>query len=301
MKLSIIIPVYRTEDTLDRCIESVLNQGIDDYEILLIDDGSPDSCPEKCDRWEQREAHIRVIHKANGGLSDARNAGIDVAQGELITFVDSDDYLQEDTYRKLLPLASENDIVEYPIYCFYGSERQTLLSLTDRVYSSPGRYWLKAQAYRHTYACNKIFKRHLFNDIRFPRGKVFEDAYTLPRLLQKAGSIATSSQGIYYYSQNDQGITANAQGPQLEMLLNAHLETLRTWTDDSYYLHVLNIQIDVCELTGKNPVMLPRAVNPFASGLSISLRLKAIALNFLDIRRLCILFKTIHRWKKPRS
>ena len=85
------------------------------------------------------------------------------------------------------------------------------------------------------------------------------------------------------------------------MLLNAHLETLRTWADDSYYLHVLNIQIDVYEQTGKNPVLLPHAVNPFASGLSISLRLKAIALNFLDIRRLCILFKTIHRWKKPHS
>ena len=301
MKLSIIIPVYRTEHTLDRCIESMLSQGIDDYEILLVDDGSPDRCPEICDNWAQRERNIRVIHKTNGGLSDARNAGIEAAKGELITFVDSDDYLQENTYSKIIPQAHDDDIVEFPIYCFYGSERQTLLKLTDNVYDSPGRYWLKAQAYRHPYACNKIFKRQLFDGIRFPKGKVFEDAYTLPRLLQKVSSIATTSQGIYYYCQNDQGITANAQGPQLEMLLNAHLETLRTWADDSYYLHVLNIQIDVYEQTGKNPVLLPHAVNPFASGLSISLRLKAIALNFLDIRRLCILFKTIHRWKKPHS
>ena len=97
MLLSVIIPVYRTEQTLQRCVESVLNQGVDDMEVILVDDGSPDSCPELCDEWEEKDAHIKVIHKTNGGLSDARNAGIDIAKGEYITFVDSDDWVDANT------------------------------------------------------------------------------------------------------------------------------------------------------------------------------------------------------------
>ena len=81
MKLSIVIPVYRVEGTLDRCVESVLIQDVDDMEVILVDDGSPDSCPQMCDQWAVRDNRIQVIHKENGGLSDARNAGIDIAQG----------------------------------------------------------------------------------------------------------------------------------------------------------------------------------------------------------------------------
>ena len=99
MKLSVIIPVYRVEDTLDRCVESVLCQSVDEMEVILVDDGSPDQCPAKCDLWAEKDARIRVIHKENGGLSDARNAGIDIAQGDFITFVDSDDYLEADTWQ----------------------------------------------------------------------------------------------------------------------------------------------------------------------------------------------------------
>lgn len=85
MKLSIIIPVYRVEDTLDKCVESVLKQDYDNMEIILVDDGSPDNCPQKCDDWARKDTRIRVIHKANGGLSDARNAALDIVQGDYIT------------------------------------------------------------------------------------------------------------------------------------------------------------------------------------------------------------------------
>ena len=90
MKLSIIIPVYRVEATLDRCVKSVLKQDINDMEVILVDDGSPDGCPKMCDEWAEKDSRISVIHKENGGLSDARNAGIDVACGDYITFVDSE-------------------------------------------------------------------------------------------------------------------------------------------------------------------------------------------------------------------
>ena len=93
MRLSVIIPVYCVENTLDQCVESVIAQSIADMEIILVDDGSPDHCPELCDEWAKKDSRIRVIHKEHGGLSDARNAGIDAATGEWLSFVDSDDEL----------------------------------------------------------------------------------------------------------------------------------------------------------------------------------------------------------------
>lgn len=97
MKLSIIIPVYRTQDTLFRCLESILCQSFTDYEMILVDDGSPDECPRLCDEYAARNKNILVIHKENGGLSDARNRGIKQAQGDYITFVDSDDTIVDNT------------------------------------------------------------------------------------------------------------------------------------------------------------------------------------------------------------
>lgn len=96
--LSVIIPVYNVEKYLDRCIRSVIRQSYENLEIILVDDGSTDNSPNLCDEWIKRDERIRVIHKINGGLSDARNAGLEVARGELITFVDSDDYIMLDMY-----------------------------------------------------------------------------------------------------------------------------------------------------------------------------------------------------------
>lgn len=118
MKLSIIIPIYKTQDTLDRCIGSILRQSFTDYELLLVDDGSPDECPRLCDEYAQKDQRISVIHKENGGLSNARNAGIEQAKGEYITFIDSDDAIEEDTLQLLVDELEEHpyiDVLEYPI------------------------------------------------------------------------------------------------------------------------------------------------------------------------------------------
>ena len=100
--ISTIIPIYKVEKYLQTCIESVVNQTIKDLEIILVDDGSPDYCPEICDAWAQKDSRIKVIHKENGGLSDARNAGLDIAQGEYISFVDSDDWIAPNMYEIML-------------------------------------------------------------------------------------------------------------------------------------------------------------------------------------------------------
>ena len=288
MILSVIIPVYCVEDTLNRCVESVLRQNVSDMEVILVDDGSTDKCPKMCDDWGERDAHIRVIHKQNGGLSDARNAGIDVAKGDLITFVDSDDYLADNTYRPLLALMSDCDILEFSI--------ANKLALQDRIYHDIGEYWLKEHVYRHTYAWNKIYRRQLFENIRFPKGKVFEDAYTLPLLLKLSKTVRTTSKGFYYYSENPNGISAKANGQQLAQLLEAHLSN-NLPIDDEYYMHLVNIQMDVWEQT-KCPITLPlRQVK--TSTLCGRVKIKATTLNLLGIKSLCRINKIIHLFKKP--
>lgn len=303
MKLSIVVPVYRVEDTLDRCMESIVGQTFTDWEVILVDDGSPDACPRLCDDWAQRDHRIRVIHKQNGGLSDARNAGIDVAKGEWITFVDSDDFLDKDTYRQVMPLAMKYDIVEFPVFCFYGSFRQSLLTFSPNAYSDSGIYWLETQAYQHTYAWNKIYRRTLFDEgVRFPVGKVFEDTYTYPKLLQKAKSVYTTDKGLYYYCHNDSGITATAKGEDLEVMLSAHIDTMKQWCDDLFYMRVLNIQMDVFEQTGRTPILPHRNVSVCSSSqLPFRLKIKAVALRLFGIKGICKLNKTLHRWRTPRS
>lgn len=307
MKLSIIIPVYRVETTLNRCVESVVTQDFDDFELILVDDGSPDNCPQLCDSWAAKDCRISVIHKSNGGLSDARNAGIDMARGDYLTFIDSDDYLAEHTLAPLMQTLTQQpaiDILEYPIYVFYGSSKQHLLDFQgDTIYQHMDDYWYKGQAYLHSYACNKIYRAELFQNVRFPKGIIFEDMHTLPRLLKKAKSVMTTTQGLYYYCKNDAGLTATANGNALRMLLQSHVEIIRNSQRQNrdfqiYYLRVLNIQMDVYELTGDPPILPVHTLRPnYFNGPS---KLKAIALNLLGINNICETNKILHKFWRSR-
>lgn len=297
VKLSVIIPVYRTERTLERCVKSILEQSYHDLEVILVDDGSPDNCPQLCDEWARKDSRIRVVHKPNGGLSDARNAGIDAATGDCLTFVDADDYLAPDTYVQVMPKAAGSDIVEFPIYWHYTGDDERLMRFQPADYDDMGRYWLEGEAYTHTYACNKVFRRVLFSDVRFPKGRVFEDAATLPLLLEHARRVSTVDAGLYYYVANPAGITAQATGQELTMLLEHHLAVIPRWCDARYYLHVLNIQMDVCELTDAEPRLPAYGVSPLARRLSLKQRLKATILNLLGIKRICKLSKLLHLLK----
>lgn len=305
MKLSIVIPVYRTEYTLGKCLKSVLAQDYPDLEVILVDDGSPDRCPALCDEWATKDPRIQVIHKENGGLSDARNAGIAKATSDYITFIDSDDFISNDTYGPLMARLERQpdiDILEYPIYVHYGSIRQHIVDFTsEATYHDMETYWLEGQAYQHTYACNKIFRKSLFDHVRFPVGRVFEDAQTLPLLLKETTTIQTVSKGLYYYCSNSQGITQTADGRALRMLLEPHAQIInqmqrRDQVFQTYYLHVLNIQIDVCELTGLAPILPRIAVDP--NHFSGTLKIKASLLNLLGINKLCTINKIIHKiWR----
>ena len=300
VKLSIIIPVYRVEDTLERCVQSVVSQTYSDFEIILVDDGSPDNCPQLCDAWAQRDSRISVIHKQNGGLSDARNAGLDAAKGEFITFVDSDDYLVADTYEEVMKLTDGADMVEFPFIkekkdVADNGQQSSIIHQLDREYHDMSSYWLNGYAYEHCYAWNKIYRRELFDKVRFPKGQVFEDVSTLPLLLRNVNCLKISDKGLYYYTYNDRGITATASGIELLLLLQAHLRILSQWTDERYYMHVLNIQLDVCRMTGVQPDLKRRWVSPFAKGLTTSQRLKTIFVNTLGVKALCRINKIIRR------
>ena len=296
MKLSIIVPVYRVADTLCRCVDSIISQTFTDWEMILIDDGSPDECGVICDEYAEQDSRIRVIHKENGGLSDARNAGLEIALGDYVTFVDSDDYIRQDTYEQVMKFAAEDEeleIIEYPIMVHAGHATQQELRFDNIIYPDSRTYWLDGKAYSHSYACNKVFRRYLFLEARFPKGYKFEDVWILPRILKHAPVVMTTAEGMYYYCWNNQGITVKAAGEDLKQLLDAQMEAAKmldiSWNGDdaaSYYLHVLNTQLDVCKQCRTTPI-LPSRQLPSAVARTLHERIKIIILNIMGLKVLC--------------
>lgn len=214
MKLSIIVPVYKARRYLQRCIESILQQTYTDYELILVNDGSPDSCGNLCDRFAQECDKVKVIHKKNGGLSSARNAGIAVARGEYITFVDADDTIASGTYYYNMRILLSNpdiDILEYPVTTNYESPQSEVLSFKPERISGNDIFpdWIRRKGYEHCFSCNKIYRADLFNFIRFPEGEVFEDTYITPTLFESAYNVFYSDCGFYYYYKNEGSISTS--------------------------------------------------------------------------------------------
>lgn len=303
MKLSIIIPVYRVEQQLEKCLDSILCQTFTDYELILIDDGSPDRCPAICDDYALKDSRIRVKHKKNGGLSSARNAGLAMAQGEYVTFIDSDDFIGDNTLSILMSRLSAHpdyDILEYPVCWHHGSEDEKLLRFGVQEYHNMEAYWLNCKAYTHAYVWNKIFARRLFEGIQFPIGRLYEDVDTLPRLLQRCRLVATTEEGVYYYTANPDGITMSPDGKGLSDLLDTHIRQLEALGISKklteYYGHVLNIQIDVYKIF-KAPLRLPMAEYRYSEvgrlPVSGKMKLKLRMLKLIGMKNLCRLSKIL--------
>ena len=211
--ISVIIPIYNVEAYLDECIASVIAQTYSNLEIILVDDGSPDNCPQMCDEWAAKDSRIRVIHKENGGLSDARNAGIDRSTGDYIAFVDSDDWIEPEMYEIMLAaLKNENaDICACNILsCFL--ERRNAWGCEE--YTVGGSAEILSLLYRDTAypvsALNKLYHRKLWNDLRFPKGKICEDAFTTYLLVDKASKIVQIPDALYCYRIRENSIMTTA-------------------------------------------------------------------------------------------
>ena len=194
--ISVIIPIYKVEEYLDHCIKSIVEQTYRKLEIILVDDGSPDKCPLKCDEWAERDGLIRVIHKKNGGLSDARNVGMSIATGSYISFIDSDDWISPDFYEKLYRSITESNaqIAASGIVWAYNDHLQYDDFIYDRhIFSAEDALKTLIQG-RGFYAVawNKLYKKSLFDGIEFPIGKLHEDEFVTYKLVGKA------KRGEYY-------------------------------------------------------------------------------------------------------
>ena len=214
MKISIIVPIYNVEKYLDKCIKSIVNQSFKNLEIILVDDGSPDNCPAICDEWAIKDSRIKVIHKENGGLSDARNAGLAVATGEYIAFVDSDDYIEADMYKKLLSVALNNkcDIVSCKLRMVYENDKNFVTKDDSEdliIYSTEDAMSALIDDKIRQVVRNKIYKADIIKNIPFDVGKYHEDEFWSYQAIGNATKIATIDYTGYNYLPRSGSIMGN--------------------------------------------------------------------------------------------
>lgn len=209
--VSVVVPVYKVEPYLRRCVDSIMNQTYTDFQLILVDDGSPDNCGKICDEYAEKDSRIHVIHRENGGLSAARNSGIDWmfehSYTEWITFIDSDDWVTSSYLEVLLGMAHKFH-VNISIGGFLPVKDGDVIGQEkcpfEREYG-PEEYWVEKQG-DATVAWGKLYKSDLFKLIRYPEGKLHEDEFTTYKLLFSEKSIAVTNDKLYYYYQSSTSI-----------------------------------------------------------------------------------------------
>ena len=240
--ISVIVPVYRVEEYLERCVKSILSQTYKNLEVILVDDGSPDQCPAICDACAEKDVRVKVIHQENKGLSGARNAGIDAASGEYLAFVDSDDYVSPHFIEELYQLLQDtgcaigqcrfsyvkgDGLVEEgdSAFCIYRGE-----SLMEQLYGP------EEKATCFVVAWNKLYRAELFKEtgIRYPEGRIHEDEATTYRLFHEAKKLAFLDRALYgYYTENGGSITSVFSAKRLQWL-TAHEERIACVKKNGY-------------------------------------------------------------------
>lgn len=211
--ISVIVPVYKVEKYLPKCIESIINQTYKNLEIILVDDGSPDKCGEICEEYARKDTRIKVIHKENGGLSSARNIGIDKASGKYIAFVDSDDRIHERMYKVLYDnMKNTNaDISICNLYYEFEINANEIRKINEDNFV---KEYNKIDAIKELlygkrifdYAVNKLYRKEVFENIKYPEGKKMEDLGTTFLIFEKANKIVYDSTPLYYYLQRESSI-----------------------------------------------------------------------------------------------
>ena len=242
--ISVIVPVYNVRPYLDQCLESIVAQSYRHLEILVVDDGSTDGSGEQCDRWAERDERIRVIHRPNGGLSAARNSGIDVMQGELVMMVDSDDVLHTDCVTLLLNAIQtlDADIAVGGYKPFYDGE-QDLFNDIDTTSAPATRIFnqreailavLYQQGLTHS-AWGRLYKSSLFDNVRYPVGKYYEDFAIIYPLLIQCRRVATIDTRIYGYRQREKSILQTFSPARAAVLDIGEQLAQETLKDDPEY------------------------------------------------------------------
>lgn len=257
MTLSIIIPVYNVAQYLRRCLESVTQQGVHDYEVLLVNDASYDNSLGICIEWCQTHPQFRVIsHPANRGLSEARNTGILQAKGTYLAFLDSDDFLAPGTLSSLLSYLQQADVVEFPVQVDHLAK--SAYTFKPQQGSISFQQWMAGDGYTHCYAWNKVYRASLWQGIQFPPGRYYEDIFTIPSVLQRAGSVLGIADGLYYYCKRN-GSICNA--PNLNRLrdyvqgLDYLISLPECQGHTALYIRALNAQLSYRQAGGREAVI----------------------------------------------
>ena len=204
--ISVIVPVYKVEAYLDRCVQSIVDQTYTHLEIILVDDGSPDRCPQMCDDWAKRDSRIRVIHQENAGAGAARNAGMATAQGQILAFMDSDDVLHPQMYAHLMDhMDQDTDIVE----CDYFLTDSVSPDFPSRSPEESVTVYPPVEALSHHIAdrifrqtiWNKLYRKHTVHSVLFPTGKLIDDEFWTYKVLGNAKKLKHSTRKLYAYMQ----------------------------------------------------------------------------------------------------
>ena len=206
-ELSIIVPIYKVEKYLDECIQSILHQTFTDLELILVDDGSPDACPQMCDAIAEQDSRVRVIHQKNGGLSAARNTGIEAARGNWLGFVDSDDFVAPDFYEKLYNAAvnADADCAVCSVQLIHEDGSRMDTPPQWKVYGGgyTGEDILKTITWQNNapylVAWNKLYRREVFRTLRYPVGRINEDGFVFAELFDTIKKVACVEQPLYFY------------------------------------------------------------------------------------------------------
>ena len=201
-KLSVIVPIYNVEQYIHKCVASILSQTFADFELILVNDGSPDNCDKICDEYAIKDNRVKVIHKKNGGVSEARNVGLDAATGEYISFIDPDDWIDKNMYEQTLAYMADNDL---DIVCFDVEEVRTSKSFVRYKYDNNKSFTSHEALYEilidgiDNSPCNKIYKKYTWEGVRFPIGRRFEDVATIYKTFHNANNIGYMRQAYYHY------------------------------------------------------------------------------------------------------
>lgn len=214
--ITVVVPIYKVEKFLQRCVNSIINQTYKNIEIILVDDGSPDKCGIMCDEYARIDPRIKVIHKENGGLSDARNVGTNLAIGKYITYIDSDDWISEDYLEVLFNIIqkTEADISIFPLHYVYEKDGENIVKdlksdYIENVKIFDNKKAIENMLYQKIFDCStpgKLYKTSLMKMFKFPKGKLYEDLSTTYKVFYNASKVAFLYSEKYFYWQNYESI-----------------------------------------------------------------------------------------------
>lgn len=256
-KISVIVPVYKVEPYIRRCVDSILVQSYTDIELVLVDDGSPDNCGSICDDYAEKDSRIHVIHQKNRGLSAARNAGLDWTYAnsdcEWITFVDSDDWIHPNFLELLYQNACfHNCLLSAGVFFITSGEPLPEQSENAHKRMTADDYYCTEKYGGHQVtACGKLYHSSLFRNLRFPVGKLHEDEFTTYRVVYAAANVAVTNAPIYAYYKNQAGIMGSTWSPrrldalealqeQIAYAKEKNISKLFSYSTDSYVWNMTN-------------------------------------------------------------